>query len=762
MPNPFERLPSAGSNQPAETENTVISFVENLRDSFTYSLYESPRNAIAQTANHIAGREVMTITQAPRQARPYSSDWYAQQIGGGVGTALPFVAAGALGRIGTRTLMGEAATGHLSRQMLLGAAYGGLATPVDDRPGRNFLHEKLVGAGVGALSFGLMEGVGVGARALAGSRVPILSPLLRCETLNHVGSGLAIGALTADVESYLHTGQGATGAQRWQSAVSFALMNTAMFGGRAMIGSGRSAPAERPAPPAETATSLTRPGAEGMRTVRQVSDLIDPTRTPTEAAGAQGEVGQGQALSARVAELRTLPGGETVRAATVLPEVGTSLPAEPAGQPRGVGEPVVVTAGVEAGGQPIRINSGLAEIRQPVMASADGGGNQPGRVGVGDSGRVGPGSGGGEIGTGPVRTGEGQIPAAPEGPRPEPVRVPPADAPPAVPPPEAQPRTASPPPDQPFLVRGAEPLPPELADPARLAELIGEANRAWGPQRDMVSWPQFTADFINRRVGGRLDRARLVDALSEAREAHLLSAGDVGPERILTERLRPEVWYADYLVDAQNGGEVSRLRQSIAETSGRQRQLRQAADGVQQQLNEAHRGVWTGTADSLPVAPVEPARLAEQQPFRVEAERPIPPELNDPARLSQMLREATAQWSADGARYPWPEYCADYIRTRTGNQVELGRLAGSLRTAKDAHMQFLADIGPDAFLREGRSAYDWYARYLVDAQNGGPVTRLRIQMNELSSGMSTLSQQVAGWNTTLAQQQLPFWHARPQ
>lgn len=228
MSNPFEHTPR---NQP-DGRNTVGSFVENAVDSFRYSLYQSPYNAIAQTVNHIASGPVLQQYEAPRQAAPYTSDWAAQQIGGGLGVVLPFIAVGAAGR----WLQGpavETARHAMARQALLGATYGGLLTPVDERG--DFLSQKLGNGLSGALSFGFMESVGLGMSAVGRSR-SLMAPLFRSEAANGILSGLAIGSVNADIDSYIRTGRAATDDRRLESAVGFALLNSSILGGRAAMG----------------------------------------------------------------------------------------------------------------------------------------------------------------------------------------------------------------------------------------------------------------------------------------------------------------------------------------------------------------------------------------------------------------------------------------------------------------------------------------------------------------------------------------------
>lgn len=231
MANPFESLRPRSVEPPATEPNTLSSFFSNAGESFQYALLESPYNAIAQTVNHIRGSQVLALREPPRPANPYSSDWVAQQIGGGIGTVLPFIAVGSLSRLGqARGVLAQTSSASFRHHLFLGAAYGGLLTPVDER--HDFWGQKLIGTVSGAISFGAMDGVNTSMRALGTCRYRPLRFMMSSEGLNHVGSGLIIGSLNADIESYAHTGHGATNDQRLQSAISFALLNGSLLTGR--------------------------------------------------------------------------------------------------------------------------------------------------------------------------------------------------------------------------------------------------------------------------------------------------------------------------------------------------------------------------------------------------------------------------------------------------------------------------------------------------------------------------------------------------
>lgn len=243
MANPFERFALPASEFQPASAGTLQSFVENARQSFVYALYHSPYNAIAQTVNHIRGEQTLGQFEVPQQAKPYSSDWAAQQLGGGLGTMLPFLAVGMLGRLAA--VRGASTSLSIGSQMTMGACYAGLLTPVEETAGRSFVEQRMTNGLIGACSFGLMAGIASGMKSYGASKLPF-SSLARSEVANTLAFGLLIGSVNADVESYIRTGERASFDQRLQSMISFTLVNAAMLGGRSLMQSSisRSAPRE--------------------------------------------------------------------------------------------------------------------------------------------------------------------------------------------------------------------------------------------------------------------------------------------------------------------------------------------------------------------------------------------------------------------------------------------------------------------------------------------------------------------------------------
>lgn len=241
MPNPFA-LSESGLDQrvrepnSSESRNTVASFVDNLVRSAQYVGLQSPLNGLVQLFDH-RGRSILPQVQwvtPPETPETYSSDWVAQQLGGGAATIAQFAAAAfllrGLGSTASRGSVALLSAERVAGSMAMGAFYGGFLTPVD--PEKDFWRQRFTNAAMGCASFGAMEGIGGLMSAIGRSSFPVLGTVLRYEAPRSLFSGLLTGSATADIHAQFQHGRKATESERIESAIGFAVVNAGISTGR--------------------------------------------------------------------------------------------------------------------------------------------------------------------------------------------------------------------------------------------------------------------------------------------------------------------------------------------------------------------------------------------------------------------------------------------------------------------------------------------------------------------------------------------------
>src|SRR5687767_2360741 len=153
-----------------------------LLRSALHSAVQSPIEGGGQLINHVAGKDVIPsfkLLSASSHAEFGSSRWHAQQIGGGIGMALPFIAvsktigggakiAGRFTRAGEMAAsfgLAESRTARLALSVTHGAASGfafeGLLRPVDV-PREDFAKARLNNATAGSITFAALSGLSGG------------------------------------------------------------------------------------------------------------------------------------------------------------------------------------------------------------------------------------------------------------------------------------------------------------------------------------------------------------------------------------------------------------------------------------------------------------------------------------------------------------------------------------------------------------------------------------------------------------------------
>ncbi|CAN5137302.1 hypothetical protein BH10CYA1_BH10CYA1_58290 [soil metagenome] len=224
-----------GKGQPiehSEKEGLVASFGHAL----LYSAIEEPYQGVAQLVNHSSNTEWLpkqVLIDAPQPADFQSANWYAQTMGGAIGTAAKFIALSKLMRGHSTDL---AQTTRLSgmtgtEAAKVGFVMQGVFSPSaenDMLPGRlkNAVTSAVTMASLTKISHGF-NGL---SRSSAGLTVSGLElPLARQLTID-VGAGALAGIISAETHSVLNGKGFASGRDIYESAFGFGIVGGALGG----------------------------------------------------------------------------------------------------------------------------------------------------------------------------------------------------------------------------------------------------------------------------------------------------------------------------------------------------------------------------------------------------------------------------------------------------------------------------------------------------------------------------------------------------
>lgn len=221
-----------------EPVTNVIKTVDALEGVFLnsalHAAVQSPIDGLSQLTNEIVGHDViphLELIAAPKPAEFGTPEFFAQQLGFGVGTILPFFipgagAAGVVGKIGEVSGLARAASeGSLAARIALpvlrssaaGAAFS-LTQPVD--PNGDFWQQKFQHAAFSAVTFGAQGGAAASLR----STVPLLANNFVGRLAIETASGITAGIVNAELEN----GFDADRTELFQSAVTNAFIGNAL------------------------------------------------------------------------------------------------------------------------------------------------------------------------------------------------------------------------------------------------------------------------------------------------------------------------------------------------------------------------------------------------------------------------------------------------------------------------------------------------------------------------------------------------------
>ncbi len=219
-----------GSDSQKNALGSSLDVVEEAVHSALYSGAQQPYDGVRQLVNHVTSHAVLPdikVVDAPKEAEFGSVKWHAQQIGGALGAAVPFLAinAGMRGLGSPLLAAASESTGlRLATSVAIGgtsgALYEGLFHPVSD--GGDFWSQRAKNAMVGGVTFATMSGAQEGLASLRGSALnpeySFLSKSLSSKLIDGGASGVLGGVVNAEASS-IADGKGAAD---WKSVAKTA------------------------------------------------------------------------------------------------------------------------------------------------------------------------------------------------------------------------------------------------------------------------------------------------------------------------------------------------------------------------------------------------------------------------------------------------------------------------------------------------------------------------------------------------------------
>ena len=209
-----ERMAKSVERQPNNAWDILSQskdIIHNACDSFVYSAIQSPVNGLVQLVGGDKCLPNVQLVEAPKPAEFASANWYAQQLGGGLGTTVPFLLARGATRAAARLVCPSLAAENIAllatstqrpsymvaEAALSGFVYDGLLRPVSIEEG-NFWLARLKNATIGGVTFAGLAKITHGLHVRSGCQA--LKPDL---AINAAAGGLA-GMANAELSSLLN------------------------------------------------------------------------------------------------------------------------------------------------------------------------------------------------------------------------------------------------------------------------------------------------------------------------------------------------------------------------------------------------------------------------------------------------------------------------------------------------------------------------------------------------------------------------------
>lgn len=237
---------SAGKNSSVEHSSQHANLLDlgvDFMHSAVYAGIQAPLTGATQLIDQVAGTHLdksVSFIDAPEHAQFGTADWHAQQLGGALGTVLPFLVVhkGMSAALGDSALMSS----PIAQGAGSGLVFGSVFQPSET--GQNFWTSRLkngVGSGV---TFGALGGFNGALGKLAESEAltgTIAQRLVGNQIFSGIVSGVPAGLVGAETGSILGGKGLASGQELTQSAYSYGLIG-GLFGAAGAMAQRRSQP----------------------------------------------------------------------------------------------------------------------------------------------------------------------------------------------------------------------------------------------------------------------------------------------------------------------------------------------------------------------------------------------------------------------------------------------------------------------------------------------------------------------------------------
>ncbi len=230
-----------------------------------YSGIQAPLTGVTQLIDEVADTHLsksLSFISAPEKAKFGSADWHAQQLGGALGTVIPFLAV----HKGMSAAFGDTAllSNPISQGATSGLIFGSVFQPTSD--GENFWSSRLKNGASTGITFGALSGINGAIGKVAESEAlsgTLAHKIAGNAIFSGVISGAPAGLIGAEADSLLNGKGLASGQDLVQSAYGYGLIG-GTFG--ALSRFERPATALKADPSAESGSFAKPPVGEPLQT----------------------------------------------------------------------------------------------------------------------------------------------------------------------------------------------------------------------------------------------------------------------------------------------------------------------------------------------------------------------------------------------------------------------------------------------------------------------------------------------------------------
>lgn len=219
----------SGSVEKSTTHPSLLDLGVDFGRAALYSGIQAPITGVSQLIDQVADTHIsksLSFISAPEHAEFGSADWHAQQLGGALGTVLPFLAI----HKGMSTAFKDTAllSNPISQGASSGFVFGTIFQPSND--GANFWSSRLKNGVSTGITFGALSGLNGAIGKVAESEAlsgTFAQKVAANPIFSGVISGVPAGLVGAEAESLLNGKGFASGQDLVQSAYGYGLIGGA-------------------------------------------------------------------------------------------------------------------------------------------------------------------------------------------------------------------------------------------------------------------------------------------------------------------------------------------------------------------------------------------------------------------------------------------------------------------------------------------------------------------------------------------------------